>query len=167
MYDPLPLNRDESARLSVVRALGILDAPPNGRLDRLAELARFVFEAPMAAISIIGQDDLLFKARAGVDLLSMPRVDTFCGFTIQQTAPLIILDATGDIRFATNPLVVGAPHIRFYAGAPIVTREGAAVGTLCIFGNRPRSHFGAEDCRVLLQITRMAADQIDAFPRRD
>ena len=153
--------------MAVVRALGIWDAPPDARLDRLAELARFVFETPMAAISIIGEDQLRFKSRAGLDLLSMRRVDTFCGYTIQQTTPIIVLDATKDIRFATNPLVVGAPHIRFYAGAPIVTREGAAVGTLCIFGDQPRGHFGAEDCRVLLQITRMAVDQIDAIPRHD
>jgi GAF domain-containing protein len=165
LHDPLPLNRDERARLSVVRSLGIWDAEPHARLDRLVELARFVFETPMAAISVIDEDQLLFMARAGVDIVTMQRADTFCAYAIQQATPFIVLDTAADRRFVTNPLVLEPPHIRFYAGAPIITREGAAIGTLCIFADRPRSHFGAEDLRVLLQIARMATDQIDSLVR--
>lgn len=167
MHELSPLLRDEPARLAVVRGLGLLDTPPEKRLDRLVELASFVFETPMAAISLVEEDRQWFKARVGLQMSETSRADSFCRITIQNPGPLIVLDAAADRRFMDSPLVKRPPGIRFYAGAPIITREGAAVGSLCILSDRPRSHFGNEDARILLEITRMAADQIELLRRRD
>lgn len=165
LYEVSPLMREEPARLAVVRGLGLLDTAPEKRLDRLVELASFVFETPMAAISLVDENRLWFKARVGLHVSEVPRTDAFCAMTIRSRGPLIVLDAAADRRFAGSAMVVRPPGIRFYAGAPIVTREGAAIGSLCVLGDRPRPHFGNEDARILLEIAAMAIDQIELIRR--
>jgi diguanylate cyclase (GGDEF)-like protein len=129
---------DEQARLDALRALGILDTPPEERFDRLTRIARQLFDVPIALVSLIDADRQWFKSADGLDATETPRDISFCGHAILGDDVFIIPDATQDPRFADNPLVTGEPHIRFYAGCPIKHVDGSKLGTLCIIDTRPR-----------------------------
>jgi GAF domain-containing protein len=131
---------DEARRMEVVRSYG-LDRPglaPDPVLDGIVGEAAARFEAPITLISIVGQDQQCFRSCIGLDGDSTPRSISFCGHAILSTGPLVVADARADARFAGNPLVLGPPHIRFYAGAPLITPEGQAIGTLCVIDTEPR-----------------------------
>ena len=116
---PLP---GEQERLADLRALKILDTPPEERFDRIVKLASDVFEAPIAYIALVDAERQWFKAKCGVDANETSRRISFCSHTVSQNEPLIIPDAAADERFHDNPLVVDDPHIRFYAGHPLAGR---------------------------------------------
>jgi len=132
----LPVN--EAERLADVRALHILDTPREERFDRIIALARTIFRAPIAYISLVDSDRQWLKARCGLDADQTDREISFCAHTILQDDPLIIPDAVADPRFQNNPMVTGEPYIRFYAGHPVKGPSGANVGTLCIADREPR-----------------------------
>ncbi len=129
---------DESARLSVLQHYAVLDTPPEQALDDLAALAAHICEAPIALISLVDEDRQWFKSRFGLEVPQTPREFSFCAHALQQTDLLIVPDTMEDARFAKNPLVTGAPGIRFYAGAPLVSPEGVTLGTLCVIDRVPR-----------------------------
>ncbi|HET7292368.1 MAG TPA: PAS domain S-box protein [Vicinamibacteria bacterium] len=131
---------DEAARLAELRRYAVLDTPPEPAFDELTGLASRVCSTPMALLSLVDQDRQWFKAAHGfVGVRETPRDASFCSHAIQDRKPLVVADALADERFRENPFVLGAPHVRFYAGAPLVTPAGYALGTLCVADSTPRS----------------------------
>lgn len=156
---PAPIPADDEARLQALRALLILDTPPEQRFDRLVRFAADEFDVPIALITLVDRDRQWFKARVGLDVCETSREISFCGHAITQDAVFEVLDAAQDPRFADNPMVVGAPHIRFYVGAPLALPGGARVGTLCLIDMRPRS-FDAMDRAILGTLRDLAVAEL-------
>lgn len=134
------LPQNETERLAALRAYDILDSQPEQAFDDLAHLAAIICGAPTALVSLIDENRLWLKSCGSVDFTEAPRDIAFCAYTILNPAEVLIVeDATEDARFASNPSVTGAPHIRFYAGAPLVSPEGFALGSLCVLDYEPRT----------------------------
>jgi GAF domain-containing protein len=134
-----PISADEPQRLDALRRLLLLDTPPEQRFDKLVAFAASEFGVPIALFSLIDSERQWFKSRIGMTACETSREVSFCGHAILQPALFIVPDALLDPRFADNPLVTGAPHVRFYAGAPLVLASGEAIGTLCLIDTAPRT----------------------------
>jgi diguanylate cyclase (GGDEF)-like protein/PAS domain S-box-containing protein len=133
------LTDDEARRLRTLQRYQILDTPAESTYDDIAQLARTLCNAPISLISFVAQERQWFKARHGLELEETPRAWSFCSHAIQNPSELLVIpDTHKDPRFASSPLVVENTCIRFYAGAPLVTDEGEALGALCIMDHRPR-----------------------------
>jgi anti-sigma regulatory factor (Ser/Thr protein kinase) len=130
---------DETARLAALRSYRILDTEPEQPFDDLALLASEICGTPIALISLVDADRQWFKARKGFTATQTSRAMSFCSHAIEQRDLFVIHDAREDERFRHNPLVTGAPLVRFYAGAPLLTPEGHALGTLCVIDHVPRT----------------------------
>lgn len=139
-----PIPDDETARLAALKALGVLDTPPEERFDRTTRLAAALFNVPVALVSLVDADRQWFKSCFGVDICETPRETSFCAHAIAAKSMLVVPDALADERFRDNPMVADGPRVRFYAGAPIRTPDGHLVGTLCILDVRPRDLSEAE-----------------------
>ncbi len=136
---PAPLPENESLRLAELRSFGILDTIAEEAYDAITYLASQICEAPIALISIVDEDRQWFKSRVGLDVVETDRDVAFCAHAIHQPSSLMIVpDAATDPRFSSNPLVTDDPSIRFYAGAPLVSPAGNALGTLCVIDREPR-----------------------------
>ena len=135
----LDVHDDETARLAALREYRILDTEPERAFDDLALLASQICETPIALITIVDAERQWFKAHAGLSETETPRAVSFCAHAIQQRGLFIIHDAREDARFQDNPFVTGGPFVRFYAGAPLLTPEGHALGTLCVIDSVPRT----------------------------
>ena len=136
MLEPaIPL--DEEKRLAALHALNVLDTLPEERFDRLTRLARHMFGVPIALVSLVDSNRQWFKSCQGLDASETPRNISFCGHAILEDRIFVISDTLLDPRFADNPLVSDAPHIRFYAGAPLKLGDGQRVGTLCVIDTVP------------------------------
>ena len=146
---------DEKRRLEALRQYGVLDTLPEAALDDLTALAATICEAPIALISLVDEHRQWFKAKVGLEAPETPRDASFCAHALHGPDLLIVPDATQDARFAQNPLVTGGPGIRFYAGAPLVTPEGAVLGTLCVIDRAPRTLTPAQE-----QALRVLARQV-------
>lgn len=130
---------NETARLAALRQYRILDTEPERAFDDLALLASQICETPIALISLVDADRQWFKARTGLAERETPRAISFCAHAIQQRGLFVIADAREDARFRDNPFVTGGLFVRFYAGAPLVTPDGHALGTLCVVDSVPRT----------------------------
>lgn len=129
----------EAQRLQRLRELGIMDTLPDAAFDAITELAAQLCEAPIALITLVDEDRQWFKSRVGLQITQTAREFAFCAHAILQPQEVMLVeDALRDERFHDNPLVTEAPNIRFYAGAPIVTDDGLALGTVCIIDHTPR-----------------------------
>jgi len=131
----------EDIRLAALQRLNILDTPREAEFDDIVKLASHLLDAPIALVSLVDRDRQWFKACVGLDADETPRNVSFCAYAIAQedlAQVFVIPDATQDARFRDNPLVTGPPHIRLYAGAPLVTSDGHALGSLCIIDTQPR-----------------------------
>ncbi len=128
----------EAARLAALTRYEILDTDSEENFDRVTALAARIFEVPIALVSLIDKDRLWFKSCVGLDAESMGRDGAFCDYTIRQDEVFVVSDAAADPRFCGCAVVVGAPFIRFYAGAPLITSDGFRLGALCILDTVPR-----------------------------
>ena len=128
----------EINRLNALAIYNILDSPREKYFDDLTLLASELFEVPIVAISFVDENRQWFKSSVGLEVNQTDRCISFCSHTIQSACPLIIEDAAHDDRFSNNPLVTCDPGIRFYAGIPLITKDGFALGSFCIFDHIPR-----------------------------
>src|SRR4051812_22533156 len=119
-----PKPENESARVATLRTLRILDTPPEERFDRLTRLARYMFDIPIALVSLVDENRQWFKSCAGLEARETTRDVSFCAHAILNDDILLIPDARADSRFHDNPLVTGEPRIRFYAGQPLAITNG-------------------------------------------
>ena len=153
---------DETLRLRALQTAQVLDTPADERLDSITRLARNLFSLPIALVSLVDSNRQWFKSRQGLDATETPRKVSFCGHAILKDELFVIEDALRDPRFADNPLVVGEPRVRFYAGYPLKMRSGYRVGTLCVIDHEPRS-FTSRDREVLTDLGRLAEQQLRAI----
>src|ERR1043166_1184990 len=137
MSAPIPLT--EVNRLTVLWQYEVLDTVPEEVFDDLTELAARICEAPIAMITLVDEKRQWFKSKVGVTISETSRDISFCGHAIMQQQLFIVPDAMKDERFSHNPLVTSDPKIRFYAGAPLITPDGHALGTLCVIDKIPHT----------------------------
>jgi GAF domain-containing protein len=136
MIAPKPKN--EARRLKVLWQYEVLDTVPEEIFDNLTDLAAHICEAPIALITFVDENRQWFKSRVGISARETSRDISFCAHAILQQGVFIVSDATKDPRFADNPLVTGRHRIRFYAGVPLRSPDGHALGTLCVLDRKPR-----------------------------
>jgi PAS domain S-box-containing protein len=158
-----PILPDEACRLAALHELSVLDTPAEPGLDVITRLAADRFDCAIALVSLVDSDRQWFKSRHGLAAIQTPRATSFCAHAIAADGVMVVPDATQDPRFVANPLVTGAPYIRFYAAAPLVTGEGYRIGTLCIIDGQPRSQFSDRDATAL---TLMAGQVIELLESR-
>jgi signal transduction histidine kinase len=154
----LPTN--ETDRLSALYSLNVLDSPAEKDFDDIVALAAAICGTPMSLVSLIDVDRQWFKARIGTDLTETPREISFCSHAILGKDLLVVPDAREDSRFADNPLVGDEGGIRFYAGAPLVTTDGFALGTLCVIDSEPR-RLDLEQTQALRALARQVTSQLE------
>lgn len=156
-----PRPADEATRIDTLRSLNILDTSPEERFDRLTRLAKRLFGVPIALVSLVDADRQWFKSCVGLAASETPRDISFCGHAIMDDDIFLVSDALLDERFHDNPLVIGDPNVRFYAGCPLKVPNGSRLGTLCVIDVKPREM--SEDDRALLRdLARMAEQELAA-----
>jgi GAF domain-containing protein len=134
-----PIGPDEEERLKVLLETGALDPNQDPALDSLCEEVRQHFEVPMCTVTLLDRARQQLRAAQGLDTGEMPRDVAFCNYTILTDEVLVVSDALDDERFRNNPLVTGAPYIRFYAGAPLIFLKNIRLGALCLLDTKPRA----------------------------
>ena len=147
---------NEPARLRALRAYHILDTDPEQVFDDLTLLASQVCGTPIALITLVDENRQWFKSKVGTDVQETARNISFCAHAIEQPGLFVVPDTLTDGRFRDNPMVVNEPHIRFYAGAPLLTRDGDPLGTICVVDSRPRTL--TDDQRAALNALRRQAE---------
>ena len=157
-----PIPPDEEQRMKTLREYQVLDTPPEAVYDDIAHVCAGVCDTPIALIALIDGTRNWFKARVGVDeeLTESPRDISFCGHAILREEIFEVTDAVIDERFSDNPLVAEAPHIRYYAGAPLITPDGFKLGTICAIDVRPRRLSEAQR-DTLAALSRLVMRQLD------
>jgi diguanylate cyclase (GGDEF)-like protein len=155
-----PADLREMLRLEALDRLDVLDAPRNEAFERIVRIIKNVFEVPIALVSVMDAHRQLYKACEGMGVDQVDRRTTFCTHAIEATTPTVVPDARLDPRFASNPHVLGEPHVRFYAGVPLRTGDGHNIGTVCAIDMKPRT-FGARDLGILEDLAQLAMDQIE------
>ena len=151
---------DETARLAALRRYRILDTEPERAFDDLTLLAAQICGTPIALITLLDEKRQWFKSRLGTSATETARSVAFCAHTIQQDDMFVVPDTLADERFRENPLVVGEPRVRFYIGAPLITHDGHALGSLCVFDRVPRT-LTAEQQAALDALRRQAVAQLE------
>lgn len=151
---------NEPFRLAALHALPLLDTAAEPDFDAIVQIGQALFNISTCLVTLVDADRQWFKARIGLEVPETPRSVSFCGHAILQEDVFVVLDARQDERFHDNPLVSGPPHIRFYAGAPIMLPSGYTVGTVCILGPEPRDSFGVAEQRQLSQLAKLALTAI-------
>lgn len=156
----VPIPENEKKRLKVLWQYEVLDTIPEEVFDDLTELAAKICEAPIALISLVDEDRQWFKSKFGTTVKETSRNVSFCAHAINQNDLFIVPDAAQDARFSSNPFVVGEPKIRFYAGAPLITPDGVALGTLCVIDKVPRT-LREEQMQALRILSRHVVTQLE------
>ncbi|NNF06482.1 MAG: GAF domain-containing protein [Candidatus Eisenbacteria bacterium] len=129
---------NEQARLRALRNMHVLDTMPEQVYDDLTQLAAYVCETPIALVSLVDENRQWFKSRVGLEVEETTRDESFCAHAVASGEMLLVQDSLADERFADNPLVLSDPNVRFYAGTPLITGEGHALGTVCVIDHIPR-----------------------------
>jgi GAF domain-containing protein len=153
-----PIN--EAGRIAALEKYAILDSDPEQSFDDLTLLASFICKTPIALISLVDEDRQWFKSRVGMDAKETSRDIAFCSTAILQSDVFVVPDALKDDRFRDNPLVVSDPHIRFYAGAPLINEDGYALGTLCVVDCAPRE-LAPDQKEALKALSRLVLAQLE------
>lgn len=154
---PVPAN--EAGRLAALAASKLMVSSAEEVFDRVTRLASHATDCPMALLTLLSGQRQWFKSRVGVTLSETPRALAFCSHTIMQAGPFVVEDAVNDPRFADNPLVTGEPHIRFYAGYPVLGAQGMALGSLCVLDKEPR-RLRERELQALRELAEIASDEI-------
>jgi GAF domain-containing protein len=155
-----PMQTNDAARVAALQKYDILDTEPEKAFDDLALLASYVCKTPIAMISLVDEDRQWYKSKIGVTFSETPRDIAFCSVAIQQPDVFVVPDTLLDERFRHNPLVVSDPRVRFYAGAPLISEEGYALGTLCVVDRTPRE-FTNEQQEALKALSRIVLAQME------
>ncbi|UPG90342.1 excisionase family DNA-binding protein [Luteibacter aegosomaticola] len=157
-----PVPEDEAARLRAVGRTGLIDTPPEPAFDRITWLASLIAGAPVSMITLLTSRRQWFKSRRGTSMAETPREWAFCGHAILGDEIMTVEDARKDVRFRDNPLVTGHEHIVFYAGCPLRTPDGHALGTLCVIDSAPRQ-LDATQKEGLRALADIAEDEIRLY----
>ncbi|GAB4239919.1 MAG: hypothetical protein Kow00121_66470 [Elainellaceae cyanobacterium] len=155
----LPAN--ETERLAALRRYNILDTPSEQAFDRITSLAARLFNVPTALVSLVDESRAWFKSCYGFNQQEVARDATICSFALLYNSVLIVPDARQDERFACNPFVQSEPGLRFYAGAPLLTKDGLNLGTLCLLDTTPRDTFTDEQKATLADLAAIVMDELD------
>jgi diguanylate cyclase (GGDEF)-like protein len=155
-----PVPADELQRLRELERYGVIDSPSDEHFERIVELASLIFAVPITAISLVEQHRQWFLCNLGLEASETPRDQAFCAHAIAGDEVMVVPDATADPRFRSNPLVTAAPHIRFYAGAPLHSPEGHNLGTLCVIDRQPRQ-ITVQQTRQLALLAQMVMHEIE------
>ncbi|MEN2976437.1 EAL domain-containing protein (plasmid) [Tistrella bauzanensis] len=161
MAADFPVPEDETDRLESLASYHLVDTAPEADFDRLVSLASRLFDAPIVLVSLLAADRQVFKARIGLDVCETSRAVSFCAHAIMRDEIMVVLDAIKDSRFSRNPLVLGPPFIRFYAGKPIAAPDGRRIGTLCVIDTAPRGAFSAADHANLEDMATLVMDRME------
>ena len=162
---PPALPAQEEYRLSTLHALGLLDTPPDERFDAITRTAAAMFGTPISMVSLVDANRQWFKSRVGLDVAETNRDISFCGHAILRNEVFVVEDALQDARFNDNPLVTGAPYVRFYAGKPLAAPNGQRIGTLCVIDRQSRTFTPAQR-GMLDQLGRWAEAEISLIAER-
>ena len=155
-----PLPEDEKERLEKLKEYNILDTLPEMVFDDFTKLAAHICGTPISLISLVDESRQWFKSAVGLDALETPRDVAFCSHAILEDEVFIVPDSFKDDRFHDNPLAVGAPDVRFYAGAPLKTPSGHRIGTLCVIDDKPRE-LTNEQIESLAALSRQVISQLE------
>ncbi|MET3139987.1 GAF domain-containing protein [Undibacterium sp. GrIS 1.2] len=135
---PLPTN--EMQRINALRSYQILDTEPSLEFEAITRITSHTFDTPIAVVALMDTDRLWFKSKLGLNVQQLDRKVAFCAHTIMSPRePLIVNDLFNDQRFISNPLVASAPHLRFYAGVPLVDWNDHVLGTVAVIDSKPRT----------------------------
>ena len=156
-----PKRADEESRLQALSEFDALHVDLDPRLDEIVALARDLFDVPIALVSLVARERQVFAARSGLEACETSRDVSFCSHALGSDEMLVVPDALLDPRFTGNPLVAGAPFIRFYAGTPLRSRSGHDIGTLCIIDTRPRNGLSGRDRKALRDLGKLVLDQLE------
>jgi GAF domain-containing protein len=155
----LPANEPE--RLAALHRYQVLDTPAEVAFDRITTLAARLFKLPTVLISLVDKSRAWFKSSIGFGAPEVSRNDTICSFAVLTDEPLIVPDTRLDDRFACNPFVQCEPGMRFYAGAPLVDRDGFNLGTLCMLDSVPHGPLTAEEEATLVDLAAMVVSELE------
>lgn len=159
-----PVQHDEAQRLLALDAVRIVDTPSESAFNRLTWLASQVTGSPMALVSLLTSKRQWFKSHLGVAVNETPREWAFCSHAILQDGLFMVEDAARDPRFHNNPLVIGEPHIRFYAAFPLLNADKVPLGTLCVLDREPR-RLRDREIRSLCELATIASEEIQRRTR--
>ena len=155
------LPKDELGRLEALRRYRILDTPPDGAFDRIAELAAGLFRVPIALVSLVDQDRIWFKSRLGIEDPEVGRDAGLCASAILSPEVYHVWDATHDPGAQDNPLVAGPFGVRFYAAAPLRTHDGFNLGTLSVIDRRVPRELAPDEAEMLKKLAALVMDQME------
>ena len=150
----------EAKRLQKLYSYEILDTAPDASFDRITRLAQATLQTPIAMISLVDANRQWIKSAQGLDVREPPRAVSFCSHVIESNEPMVVPDTREDQRFRDNPLVVGEPRIRFYAGVPLTASGGFRLGTLCAIDREPRN-VSEKQINLLQDLARLTIDEIE------
>jgi diguanylate cyclase (GGDEF)-like protein/PAS domain S-box-containing protein len=152
---------NEQERLAALYEHGLDDEGLVPSLDPIVQIAARMFDMPVAAVNMIGSDHVFFAASVGIGETDMRRDVSFCAHAINQQNIMVVPDATQDDRFHDNPLVTGQANVRFYAGVPLRSPGGLALGALCVLDSKPHLNFSEDDQRRLLELAHIVSDRLE------
>ncbi len=158
---PYPIPADEDERLARLAEYQVVGTPTEGGYDHIIELAADLFDTPIALMSLVEKERQWLKARVGLAVEETSRDVSFCAHAIMGEEVFVVPDALHDARFSQNPLVTGAPNIRFYAGAPLVERSGHKLGAVCVIDSKPRDMLTDKQQRVLSSLAKLVMDRLE------
>jgi GAF domain-containing protein len=151
----------ERARLEALRRYRILDTPEDPEFDRIARLAARLLRTPIGLVSLVDENRQWFKSHFGLEIRETARELSFCAHALASDEVMVVRDATKDERFATNALVTGQPDLRFYAGAPLRTKDGFRLGTLSVLDTQARYDLGPDDFTTLEHLAALVMDHLE------